>query len=285
MTIRVLLADDQALFREAVAAMLARDGRLEIVGSVDSGDAAIAFVRAHAVDVILMDIRMPGTDGIAATREVLRLRPQTRVLVLTTFDLDEYVFGAVREGASGFLTKDATPEALADAVVAVAAGEPVMTPRATRALLGFVREGAPAGAAPAALDVLTEAPEWNPTDYAVGLSRRARGLPFWFSLATHGTEAYTTAIERTLAVTRFAAEEIRRREYVELVREPDLSVVVFRRLDWTPGQYQEWSDRLLADEFAFVVPTSHEGETLTRFAIVNPQTTEADISAILDTMA
>lgn len=155
MTIRVLLADDQALFREAVAVMLARDGRLEIVGSVDSGDAAIAFVRAHAVDVILMDIRMPGTDGIAATREVLRLRPQTRVLVLTTFDLDEYVFGAVREGASGFLTKDATPEALADAVVAVAAGEPVMTPRATRALLGFVREGAPAGAAPAALDVLS----------------------------------------------------------------------------------------------------------------------------------
>jgi glutamate/tyrosine decarboxylase-like PLP-dependent enzyme len=135
------------------------------------------------------------------------------------------------------------------------------------------------------LDVLTEAPEWNPTDYAVGLSRRARGLPFWFSLATHGTEAYTAAIERTLAVTRFAAEEIRRRQYVELVREPDLSVVVFRRLGWTPGQYQQWSDRLLADEFAFVVPTSHEGETLTRFAIVNPQTTEADISAILDTMA
>jgi len=155
MTIRVLLADDQALFREAVAAMLARDPRLDIVASVVSGDEAIAFVRAHTVDVILMDIRMPGTDGIAATREVLRLRPQIRVLVLTTFDLDEYVFGAVREGASGFLTKDATPEALGDAIVAVAAGEPVMSPRATQALLGFVREGAPAVDAAAALDVLS----------------------------------------------------------------------------------------------------------------------------------
>ena len=155
MTVRVLLVDDQALFREAVAAMLARDARLEIVASVASGDEAISFVRAHAVDVVLMDIRMPGTDGIAATREVLRLRPQTRVLVLTTFDLDEYVFGAVREGASGFLTKDATPEVLADAIIAVAAGEPVMSPRATQAILGFVRDGAPATDAGPALDVLS----------------------------------------------------------------------------------------------------------------------------------
>jgi glutamate/tyrosine decarboxylase-like PLP-dependent enzyme len=135
------------------------------------------------------------------------------------------------------------------------------------------------------LDVLTEAPEWNPTDYSVGLTRRARGLPFWFSLATHGTTAYTEAVERTLEVTRFATAEIGRRDYLELVREPDLSVVVFRRLGWSPQRYQEWSDRLLADEFAFVVPTSHDGETLTRFAIVNPRTSEDDITAILDTMA
>ena len=135
------------------------------------------------------------------------------------------------------------------------------------------------------LDVLTEAAEWNPTDYAVGLTRRARGLPFWFSLATHGTRAYTAAVERTLEVARFAAEEIARRDHLEVVREPDLSVVVFRRLGWTPQQYQEWSDRLLADEFAFVVPTSHDGETLTRFAVVNPNTSEDDITAILDTMS
>lgn len=135
------------------------------------------------------------------------------------------------------------------------------------------------------LDVLTAAPDWNPTDYSVGLTRRARGLPFWFSLATHGTNAYTDAVERTLEVTRFAAAEITRRDHLEVVREPDLSVVVFRRLGWTAADYQEWSDRLLAEEFAFVVPTSHEGETLTRFAIVNPRTSEDDIVAILDTMA
>ncbi|MGE9809279.1 MULTISPECIES: pyridoxal phosphate-dependent decarboxylase family protein [unclassified Janibacter] len=135
------------------------------------------------------------------------------------------------------------------------------------------------------LDVLTDAPEWNPTDYSVGLTRRARGLPFWFSLATHGTKAYTEAIERTLEVTRFAAAEIGRRAYVEVVREPTLSVVVFRRLGWSAADYQAWSDRLLDEEFAFVVPTSHAGETLTRFAIVNPLTNEDDIVAILDTMA
>ena len=135
------------------------------------------------------------------------------------------------------------------------------------------------------LDVLTESAEWNPTDYAIGLTRRARGLPLWFSLATHGTDAYAAAVERTLDVTRYAAAEIERRSYVELLREPDLSVVVFRRIGWTPQQYQTWSERLLLANYAFVVPTSHEGETVTRFAIVNPLTTEADISGILDTMA
>jgi glutamate/tyrosine decarboxylase-like PLP-dependent enzyme len=135
------------------------------------------------------------------------------------------------------------------------------------------------------LDVLTDSPDWSPADYAVGLTRRARGLPFWFSLATHGTRAYGEAVERTLEVARFAAKEIQRRDYVELLREPDTSVVVFRRIGWTPQQYQVWSERLLLANFAFVVPTSHEGETVTRFAIVNPRTTEADISNILDTMA
>ncbi|WP_076261964.1 pyridoxal phosphate-dependent decarboxylase family protein [Intrasporangium flavum] len=135
------------------------------------------------------------------------------------------------------------------------------------------------------LDVLTSAPEWNPTDYSIGLTRRARGLPFWYSLAVHGTDAYVEAIESTLAVTRFAAEEIGRRSYLEVVREPDLSVVVFRRLGWAPEDYAAWTDRLLGQEFAFVVPTTFRGETLTRFAIVNPHTTKEDVSAILDTMS
>ena len=155
MTTRVLLADDQDLLREALALMLGRDERLEIAGSVRSGDEAIAFVRAHAVDVVLMDVRMPGTDGIAATAEVLRLRPETRVLVLTTFDLDEYVFAAVRAGASGFLTKDAAPQEVADAVVAVAQGEPELGERAMAALIGFVRDGSPAPDADAAMAVLS----------------------------------------------------------------------------------------------------------------------------------
>ncbi|NMM23807.1 MAG: aminotransferase class V-fold PLP-dependent enzyme [Phycicoccus sp.] len=134
------------------------------------------------------------------------------------------------------------------------------------------------------LDVLTDA-EWNPTDYSIGLTRRARGLPLWFSLATYGTAAYTAAIERTLEVTRFAEAEIARRPYLEALREADLSVVVFRRLGWEADDYQAWSDELLREELAFVVPTSHEGETVARFAIVNPTTTEDDITAILDTMA
>jgi glutamate/tyrosine decarboxylase-like PLP-dependent enzyme len=135
------------------------------------------------------------------------------------------------------------------------------------------------------LDVLTESGDFNPSDYAIGLTRRARGLPFWFSLATHGTRAYTEAVERTLQVARYAAAEVRRRDYLGLLHEPQLTVVVFRRRGWSPADYQAWSAGLLADGFAFVVPTVHQGETVARFAVVNPRTTEADISGILDTMA
>jgi glutamate/tyrosine decarboxylase-like PLP-dependent enzyme len=136
------------------------------------------------------------------------------------------------------------------------------------------------------LDVLNSDPtEFNPSDYAYHLSRRARGLPFWFSLAAHGTQAYADAIEGTLAVARAAADEVRRRTYVELLREPNLSVVVFRRIGWTEQQYYDWSDRLMQANYAFVTPTAHAGEVVTRFAVVNPRTTIADINGILDTMA
>ena len=134
------------------------------------------------------------------------------------------------------------------------------------------------------LDVLTEAADWNPTDYSVGLTRRARGLPFWFSLATHGTQAYSDSVEQTLSVAAFAEAEIARRDDLELAGERFLSVVVFRRRGWTAADYQRWSDRMLDEEFAFVVPTNHAGETRARFAIVNPQTTTEDIVAILDSM-
>jgi glutamate/tyrosine decarboxylase-like PLP-dependent enzyme len=136
------------------------------------------------------------------------------------------------------------------------------------------------------LDVLNaDTGEWNPSDYAYHLSRRARGLPFWFSLATHGTDKYTESIEHTLGVARAAADEIRARPYVELIREPDLTVVVFRRIGWTTEQYYDWSDRLMKANYAFVTPSAHDGETITRFAIVNPRTSVEDIRGILDTMA
>jgi L-2,4-diaminobutyrate decarboxylase len=134
------------------------------------------------------------------------------------------------------------------------------------------------------LDVVTEGGDINPSDYAIGLTRRARGLPFWFSLAVHGTDAYTDAVERTLTVARYATDEIRRREYLDLLHETDLTVVAFRRRGWGAQDYQDWSRRLLATGEAFVVPTTHEGETVTRFAVVNPETTEADIDLILGTM-
>jgi glutamate/tyrosine decarboxylase-like PLP-dependent enzyme len=135
------------------------------------------------------------------------------------------------------------------------------------------------------LDVVTDNDEINPSDYSIGLSRRARGLPFWFSLAVHGTDAYAASVERTLEVARFATEEIRRRPYLELLHEPDLSVIGFHREGWTPKDYAVWSQGLLDSGVGLVLPTTHEGRTVTRFAIVNPETTEEDIVTILDTMA
>ncbi|HET7172348.1 MAG TPA: pyridoxal-dependent decarboxylase [Gaiellales bacterium] len=127
--------------------------------------------------------------------------------------------------------------------------------------------------------------ELNPSDYAVHLSRRARGLPFWFSLAAHGTRAYSEAIEHTLHVAREAADEIRSRPHLELLNEPELTALVLRRTGWAAADYTAWTERLLADGVAFVTPTTFAGETATRLCIVNPRTTIADIAAILDTMA
>jgi glutamate/tyrosine decarboxylase-like PLP-dependent enzyme len=137
------------------------------------------------------------------------------------------------------------------------------------------------------LDVLQTDPddEWNPSDFAHHLSRRARGLPFWFSLATYGTDAYRDAVEQNLTVTRAAAAMIRDAAHVELLMEPELSVVLFRRLGWTPEQYQAWSDAALAEGSAFVVPTSWDGETVLRLCIVNPRTTVDDIRSIIDSLA
>jgi len=135
------------------------------------------------------------------------------------------------------------------------------------------------------LDAVNVESEWNPSDYALHLSRRARGLPFWFSLAAHGSDAYREAIESTLAVAREGANEIRSRDYLELLVEPDLTVLIFRRIGWAAEDYEAWSARLLAEGFAFVTPSMHRGEPCTRFAIVNPRTTVSDLTGILATMA
>ncbi len=136
------------------------------------------------------------------------------------------------------------------------------------------------------LDVIHSGPvEWNPTDYAYHLTRRARGLPLWFSLAVHGARAYTEAIETAIRLAADTAAEITARGYLELIREPELSVVLFRRLGWGPADYQGWSDRLLADQVAFLPPSAWEGETVARFAFLHPQTPMQLVREILDRMA
>ena len=110
-------------------------------------------------------------------------------------------------------------------------------------------------------------------------------MPFWFSLAVHGTDAYAEAVESTLALARAAAEEVRARPELELVAEPELSVVVFRRRGWGPSDYGAWADGLRVAGRAFVLPTSHAGETVARLAFVNPRTTLDDARAVLDAMS
>ncbi len=134
------------------------------------------------------------------------------------------------------------------------------------------------------LDPVTVEGEWNPSDFAIQLTRRARGLPFWFSLAVHGTDAYVEAVERTLTVARAGADLIRAADHVRLLVEPDLSVLIFERIGWSDADYTAWTASLLESQFAFVTPSRHLGQVCTRFAIVNPLTTEADLAAIIDTM-
>lgn len=134
------------------------------------------------------------------------------------------------------------------------------------------------------LDALETDTEWNPSDYAIHLSRRTRGLPLWFSLATYGVGAYRKAIGGCIALAREIAEDIRQREGFTLVRDPELSVVVFQRDGWALPDYEAWCARLLDNGTAFLVPSSHQGKPVMRFAIVNPRTTLTQLRAILDSM-
>jgi DNA-binding NarL/FixJ family response regulator len=135
MSISVLLADDQPLLRRGFRMIIEAEDDLTVTGEAGDGDEAVDRARRNPPDVVLMDIRMPGTDGIEATRRIIAANPAVRVLVLTTFDLDEYAFGALRAGASGFLLKDVRPAELVTAIRTVASGNAVVSPRVTRRLL------------------------------------------------------------------------------------------------------------------------------------------------------
>jgi glutamate/tyrosine decarboxylase-like PLP-dependent enzyme len=136
------------------------------------------------------------------------------------------------------------------------------------------------------LDILhTDAPDqWNPSDYAYHLTRRARGLALWFSLAVNGTDLYRDAVEAALDLARRTAVRIERLDHLELLRPPELSIVLFRRTGWRPEDYAAWSARLLADQVGFVTPSKWEGETVARMAFLHPETTVEIVDEILATM-
>ena len=159
-TISVVLADDQALMRRGFSMVLEAEEDIAVVGEASDGTSALAQAKALHPDVILMDVRMPGMNGIEATERIARECPGTRVLILTTFDLDEYAFAGLRAGASGFLLKDTRPAELAEAIRTVASGEAVVSPRITQRMLemfasSLPNSGTPAQASDPRIDSLT----------------------------------------------------------------------------------------------------------------------------------
>ncbi len=148
--IRILIADDQALVRLGFRMVLDAEPDLTVVGEAGDGEAAVKLAATESPDVILMDVRMPGLDGIAATRRIVSSNPRARVIILTTFDLDEYAFGGLRAGASGFLLKDVRPTELTQAIRAVAAGDAAVSGRVTRAMLEMFSSRLPNAGTPSA---------------------------------------------------------------------------------------------------------------------------------------
>jgi DNA-binding NarL/FixJ family response regulator len=195
MTVSVLLADDQQLVRAGFRSLLKRDRAIVVAGEAGTGDEAVRTARALRPDVVLMDIRMPGLDGIAATREIMadpELRG-CRVIILTTFETDEYVFAALAAGASGFLTKEIAPEGLRHAVRVVAAGEALLSPSVTRRVIGqFAHRPTPAPAGGARLSALTAREREVVGLVAAGLSNEDIALALVISpltAKTHVTRA------------------------------------------------------------------------------------------------
>jgi DNA-binding NarL/FixJ family response regulator len=205
-TVRVLLVDDDDLMRAGLTAVLSSDETIDVVGEAPDGRAAVERAIELRPDVVLMDVRMPGLDGIAATRELLAVSPDVRVVVLTTFEQDDYIFGALSAGASGFLLKRTRPEELIAAIHTVAAGDSLLSPSVTRTVIQRVAgQPAPDATAEARLDELTA----RERDV---LELIARGL-------SNGEIAATLVIEESTVKThvRHILRKLRLRDRVQAV--------------------------------------------------------------------
>ena len=199
MTIRVLLCDDQALVRGGFRMILEARADLQVVGEAEDGAQAVSLARQTRPDVILMDVRMPHLDGVEATRQIVAAGSPARILVLTTYDLDEYVYAAIRAGASGFLLKDVQPAQLADAIRVIAAGDALLAPSVTRRLLGqFVRALPAQRATPAALSALTERETEVLRLLAIGLSNAELAGRLYISEAT--VKSHVSSLLRKLGL-------------------------------------------------------------------------------------
>ena len=157
--ITVLLADDHAVVREGIGLILSVEEDIAVLAQVSDGAAAVAYVQEHPVDVVLMDIQMPGVDGIDAARQIVASCPLTRVVMLTTFERDDYLFDAIDAGASGFLLKNTTPEHLAEAVRAAHAGQALLSPEVTLQVLRRAAQTPGAGAVPSVAATVTRMPD------------------------------------------------------------------------------------------------------------------------------
>ncbi|MQY05685.1 response regulator transcription factor [Actinomadura macrotermitis] len=185
MSIRVLVVDDQAVVRVGFTAIIDGEQDMEVVGQAADGAEALRAVAGQRPDVVLMDIRMNGMDGLTAARELVSMRSPARVLVLTTFHRDEYVFGALRAGASGFLLKDCDPQELVDAIRTVAAGEALLAPAVTRRLIDAFATGTVASpVADERLDLLTHRERDVLVQVARGLSNTEVGAALGIGTAT-----------------------------------------------------------------------------------------------------